>query len=455
MAKRRARIEECSATPNLYLFSNDYPRKVHQGWCFDEECRRIRMSRFESKPFSEALEALNSDNQRGKWIKNSGDERAWSRRVRTHFFCVGEIAKKLKQAFGGPTKISRSIDCIHGGGVVDATKNVRTKEKQRPLELEREREKIDLSEKDAILAANRGVCNRLIMSSSSLEHHCWDSQRISPLRMSTEMLFTRTVSSLILSTDEEAQDDMRRKSVETNNLLHSKSPNDEHSVLVDSDWENDFPSTPPSINGFNVCESSKYQEEYESPVSVLDQDNIHKSSSSSIIIFQTGMKSLKPRRRLCFEDCSDEQDCNISQYVHLVLKASSLNWDQMSTIRQPPLSEQVLHSYSHDFDSTRLLFDRINDVLLQIHRSHLLSATQKRRINHRLPLEQVVADEILREAEFYQTQERTLDQIVAKDVADRRLWFDLLLETQHDIIIHISQHILEESIVDVMLDIHC
>lgn len=225
--------------------------------------------------------------------------------------------------------------------------------------------------------------------------------------------------------------------------------------LQDSVSDNDFPSTPPSINGFN----NKYQEEHESPVSVLDQslaeDHFHKSS---IIIFQNGKKSLKPRR-LCFDECSDEQDYNVSRYVHLVFKACSLNWGQISTIR--PLSEELLHSslyyevehlFSDSHFDTRLLFDRVNDVLLQIQRS---PATEKRRINDRLALEEAVVEEIQREAEFYQTQERTLDQIVAKDVADCRLWFDLLYESEHDIIIHISQHILEESIVDVMLDIHC
>lgn len=169
---------------------------------------------------------------------------------------------------------------------------------------------------------------------------------------------------------------------------------------------------------------------------------------------------MKPRR-LCFEECSsdstphqDEQDYNISQYIHLVFETSSLNWDQISTIR--PLSEELLNLFSDSHFDTRLLFDRMNEVLLQMQRSHLVSAaTEKQRINHRLSLEEAVVDEIERESEFYQTQERTLNQIVAKDVGDCRLWFDLMLESEHDIMIHISQHILEESIVDVMLDILC
>lgn len=149
--------------------------------------------------------------------------------------------------------------------------------------------------------------------------------------------------------------------------------------------------------------------------------------------------------------------------MHLVFQASSLDWDQLSKIR--PLSEELLHSSlfdevefqlsDSDFD-TRLLFDHMNEVLLEIQRSHFFSpAPVKPRICS-VTLEELVLDEIMREAEFYllpQTQTRTLDQVVAKDVADPRLWLDVHPETEH-IMIHISEDILEESILDVIFEFH-
>lgn len=152
--------------------------------------------------------------------------------------------------------------------------------------------------------------------------------------------------------------------------------------------------------------------------------------------------------------------------MRLIFKASSLNWDQLSAIRPSP--KHLLHPSFFDqaqflmFDShfdTRLLFDHINEVLLETKRTHFTSpywpAFAKPKICS-LPLEETVVDEIMREAEFYLlpcTQSRTLDQLLAIDFSSSRSRPDFRAESEQ-IIVHISEDILEESVLDVVLQLY-
>ncbi|KAK6130071.1 hypothetical protein DH2020_036198 [Rehmannia glutinosa] len=259
-------------------------------------------------------------------------------------------------------------------------------------------------------------------------------------------------------------------------ILDSFSENETFTCTVD-----DLSSTPTSVYELNMPENIiKHQEEHQSPVSVLEQFLTEDANSPSNIMLQTERKRLQPLR-LRFEECSvesspqdppisanayiDEQDY-ISQYVHLVLQASCLNWDQLSKIK--PQSEELLHASLFDevdflpsdchFDP-KILFDHMNEVLLEIRRSHFCSPPLPsfvKRKNCSVPLEELVLDEIMREADFYllpTTEERTLDEIVANDVADSRSWIDVRTEAEH-VMIHISEDILEESVLDVVLGFH-
>lgn len=150
----------------------------------------------------------------------------------------------------------------------------------------------------------------------------------------------------------------------------------------------------------------------------------------------------------------------------MIIQAASLDWDQLSAIRPP--SEPLLHPSVFDqaqfllsdpYFDTKLLFDHVNEVLLETQQSHFISAYSAALVKPRiccLPLEEAVIDEIMREAEFYllpQTPKRTLDQLVAKDLSGSRLQLDVRPETEQ-IIIHISEDILEESVLDVILQLH-
>ncbi|KAI3468725.1 hypothetical protein Pfo_025388 [Paulownia fortunei] len=261
-----------------------------------------------------------------------------------------------------------------------------------------------------------------------------------------------------------------------------------HSIL-DSLSENEaftstadyFPSTPLSIHQLDTADSIKYQE-HQSPVSVLEPFFIEDANSPPSSTLQTGPfaagKQLQPLR-LDFEECSSEsfpQDLpisanscikeqdHLSQYVHLVLQASCLNWDQLSEIRSLP--EELLHASLFDeveflptdcYFDPKLLFDHINEVLLEIYQCHFCSppwlAFRKPKIRP-APLAELVLDEIMTEADFYLlpwTEKRTLDQLVSKDVADCRSWLDVRLDTEQ-IVNEISEDVLEESILDILLE---
>ncbi|KAL0331273.1 UNVERIFIED_CONTAM: hypothetical protein Sangu_1672800 [Sesamum angustifolium] len=317
-----------------------------------------------------------------------------------------------------------------------------------------------------------------------------------------QIMDTKT-SSLIPRTDKEAHDmdvsmihNMKSNEVPsginsmdfTNDTaeLHK----DDESVMnsVDSLSENeaftstadDLPSTPLSIHRFDVADRIKYQEEHRSPVSVLEPFFLEDTNSPPSITLQTDRQPLKPLR-LDFQECSsesfhpdpptsansciEEQD-PLSHYVHLVLQTSCLDWDQLSEISCLP--EELLDESLFDeveflppdcYFDPKLLFDHINEVLLEIYQSHFCSppwlAFTKPKIRS-VPLAQLVLDEIMTEADFYllpRTEKRTLDQLVSKDVAACRSWLDVQLDTEQ-IMIDVSEDVLEESILDMLLEFH-
>lgn len=152
------------------------------------------------------------------------------------------------------------------------------------------------------------------------------------------------------------------------------------------------------------------------------------------------------------------------QYAQLLLEASNLNWDHLSQVSYPPV--ELLHeSLFNEVDlppldcyyDPKLLFDHINEVLMEMYKFHCCSPYWVPFIMPRImstPLVEVVLDEIMAEAEFYllpMTEKRTLDQIVTKDVMKCRSWLDVRLDTER-IVIDISDDVLLESIVDIVLE---
>ncbi|KAL8543618.1 hypothetical protein ACS0TY_004260 [Phlomoides rotata] len=257
-----------------------------------------------------------------------------------------------------------------------------------------------------------------------------------------------------------------------------------HSTTSDSLSENeaitvtgdDSPSPSFSIYKLDMANTIKYHEEHRSPVSVLEPFFVEDTDSPPSTTPQSARKQLQPRR-LDFEECSFESiphDPSISymededhlmQYVQLVVQASNLNWDQLSQVSYPP--EELLHESVFDevelppldcYYDPKLLFDHINELLMEICECHCCSPywlpliTIPRIMS--TPLAEVVLDEIMSEADFYllpMTEKRTLDQLVSKDVEKCRSWLDVRLDTER-IVIDISEDVLVESILDIVLE---
>ncbi|CAI9755449.1 unnamed protein product [Fraxinus pennsylvanica] len=234
---------------------------------------------------------------------------------------------------------------------------------------------------------------------------------------------------------------------EDGNTMHLRL--DSPSVLDDCPW---------TLSTYQLDDSTKDREEHPSPVSVLEPFFTEDVNSPPNIILRRAGRPLQLRRRLDYEGCSseaspidptiipttciDEKD-SISGYVNAVLQASRLNWDELSAIM--PLTEQLIYESLFDeveFPSAdspydpKLLFDHINEVLLEVHRCHFGLAPWLSFIKSKIqlaPLEQQVIDQVMKEADFYllpRTGKRTLDQLVGKDVANSGSWVDIMLYTE-------------------------
>lgn len=180
-------------------------------------------------------------------------------------------------------------------------------------------------------------------------------------------------------------------------------------------------------------------------------------------------------RQLDFEECLFESfpvtshssmEEEMCQYVQLVMEASSLNWNQLLEMRYLP--EELLHESLFDevelppldcYYDPKLLFDHINEVLLEIYNCHFFSplslASPAPKIRS-TPLAEVVLDEILEEADFFllpTTEKRTLDQLVSKDVVRSRSWLDVRTDTEH-LVNEVSEAVMEESVLDILLEFH-
>ncbi|XP_051136995.1 uncharacterized protein LOC127255509 isoform X2 [Andrographis paniculata] len=267
--------------------------------------------------------------------------------------------------------------------------------------------------------------------------------------------------------------------------LHKDDDSGVHS-LMDSLSENeaftstadDFQSTPSSIYQLDMAENIKYQEEHQSPVSVLEPFFIEDGNSPQNMTLKTAQKKLRPLR-LDFEEnsvgnsphdpatsessCAEEQD-HLSEYVHLVLQASCLDWDQLSKITIlpeellcPSLFDEVEYLLTDCFFDPKLLFDHINEVLIDIHCSYFCSCPSSSLVKPKTmsePLAKLVIDEVMKQADFYllpQTERRTLIQLVSKDVENSRSWLDVRLDTEQ-IVAYISEDFLEGCIIDTLLE---
>ncbi|XP_075518022.1 uncharacterized protein LOC142552216 [Primulina tabacum] len=318
---------------------------------------------------------------------------------------------------------------------------------------------------DTVIAAtNEMNCKSMIEEMSCIQHP----------ELSYSQLWIEINSGDVVKT-RQRNDRINEHEDNGGNEIHLMDSLSENEILVPT--VDDVPSTPSFCHQMKMSDSIKYQEQ-QSPISVLEPFFSDDSISPQSISLQTAEELVQPLR-LDFEEHSSEctsqtpqtnasssmnENNYISRYVHLVLQTSCLNWEDLSAMK-PPHQELLDPSLLDEVeflpvDSTtdpKLLFDHINEVLLQMYRCHFYfppsMAFVKPKMRH-LPLVEAVLYEIMREADFYllpQTEKRTLNQIISKDVANSRSWLDIRLDTEQ-IVNDVSEEVLEESVLDTILE---
>ncbi|KAL1539260.1 hypothetical protein AAHA92_27899 [Salvia divinorum] len=224
----------------------------------------------------------------------------------------------------------------------------------------------------------------------------------------------------------------------------------------------------------DLAENIKFQEEHQSPVSVLEPFFV---DSPPTISLQTDRKQLQPHC-LDFKECSLESspqhtpasthpcsDKHLCQYVQLVMDASSLDWDKLSEIISQP-EHMLLHESLFDevelpplgcyYYDPKLLFDRINEVLVEIYKCHLCSPPSAPCKTRSVPLAEAVLDEILAEADYFLVptrERRSLDEIVSQDTKCGT-WLDDIRLDKERVVVEISEALMEGFLLDTLVQFH-
>ncbi|KAL3645685.1 hypothetical protein CASFOL_010865 [Castilleja foliolosa] len=377
----------------------------------------------EPMPFSEALGVLSTTNNRILFTEKNPHEKS-SRRA-------SKIKQKLKHTFGDftkePNRFSKARD--------DCRFHVKTKEKP--------------DDEPGITFLTEKARKKIDYSSSGLSKK-------------RRYLFARLKSLNATGIVETKNIFNSEKPIERNRtdkiLLNDESGTTMHST-IDSVSENE---TLTSVPDLSMSESIEYEEEHQSPVSVLERNNAPDIMTKHIYFDKNSIDSNPQDQPISEKDCNYKQDY-IARYVHLLLRASRLNWDRLSKIS--PQCEELLRaslfkevdvsSFDHCFDS-KLMFDYINEVLVHIHLANF--SFLKPRNNYNVPLEELVVDKMMRKtAELYshcRVEERTVDELVADDMLCSGSWIEAQPETEC-IVICIVEDILEEYVWDMFLCLYC
>ncbi|XP_047958053.1 uncharacterized protein LOC125203689 isoform X2 [Salvia hispanica] len=304
------------------------------------------------------------------------------------------------------------------------------------------------------------------------------------IRSKTEVASLQTAEDTNVSTANKIRSDCESKTAEMGSCLQPAShvsvevlSETTHSDTVDEQKCDGtaIHSVMASSNDHHIdlAENIKFHEEHQSPVSVLEPFFV---DSPPTISLQTGRKQLQPHR-LDFEECSfisspqhtpasahPCSDKHLCQYVQLVMEASSLDWDHLSEIISQP-EHMLLHESLFDevelpplgcYYDPKLLFDRINEVLLEIYKCHLCSPPFAPPKTRSVPLAEAVLDEILAEADYFllpTTDRRSLDEIVLQD-AKCGPWLDDIRFDKERVVVDISEALMEGFLLDTLLQFH-
>ncbi|XP_062027508.1 uncharacterized protein LOC133743549 [Rosa rugosa] len=220
--------------------------------------------------------------------------------------------------------------------------------------------------------------------------------------------------------------------------------------------------SPPRIQRGEDSASIEDKGEHPSPVSVLEQffvDTISEPAEEH--------HSARLVRSPTDTDSSSTSSLNehelISEYIQAVLRAASLDWDEISMMCDS--TDQLLDPFL--FDTVKLqanllkgdcmlLFDCIDEVLVEVYHSDLRYSPWPSFIKpnvRRLPIEKTVIHKVMKYVDGYLSlhpSPRTLQQVVQMDIARSGTWIDIRKDAE-DVVFQMVEDVLEELIIETII----
>ncbi|TXG50524.1 hypothetical protein EZV62_023048 [Acer yangbiense] len=222
---------------------------------------------------------------------------------------------------------------------------------------------------------------------------------------------------------------------------------------------------------------TKDKAEHPSPVSVLEEFLDEDITSPPSTRLEPAEPATEPKQINCaspedlkinLSNVMDEHE-PLSKYVRELLQVSGINWDELS-IKYYSSPEQLLESSLFDqvealpdqscADDPKLLFDYVNEVLLEVYHCHFScspwSSLVKTKLQPILSLKDVHY-EIMKCVNWdFLSQQRpslTLQQLVEKDLAKSGTWMDILGIDTERAISELVDSVLEKLTLETAIDL--
>lgn len=158
---------------------------------------------------------------------------------------------------------------------------------------------------------------------------------------------------------------------------------------------------------------------------------------------------------------------SLSQYVTAVLQASGTKWEELSMkchssdqLLEPSLIDEVELLPNLLTVDKKLLFDYINEVLLEVYQSHFSCCPRLSFLIPQIRPAQAgtnVVNEVMKCVDLdilFHRQFQTLEELVEKDLGkSRTTWMDIRIDTEVAVT-ELVESVLEELELEISIDLH-
>lgn len=270
---------------------------------------------------------------------------------------------------------------------------------------------------------------------------------------------------------------------EDNELLECSKLEFPMECLTSPSSEETYSSSPLSMKRLEESNGMKDKAEHASPVSVLDQFFVEDMTSPLSTISRAAEPVVEP-----IKDYYEEHSCtapvtspaglkinssnamneheSLSEYVTAVLQASGTKWEELSRdchssdqLLEPSLFDEVELLPNPLAVDNKLLFDYINEVLLEVYQSYFSCFPWVSFLKPKIRPVQAgtnVVNEVMKCVDLdilFHRQFQTLDELVEKDLGkSRTTWMDIRIDTEVAIT-ELVESVLEELELEISIDL--